>query len=212
MSRNVYIARHGHREDFIGDTEQYNFDFAMHSPRKYDPALSKRGISQANYLAKRLENSDIQHIFSSPFRRTVETASYVAKQLGLPVKVEEGFSEWLNPEWFPERPELLTTEQLTLRFPGLIDSGYQSIQPAVYPEWSEPTHVWTRTKGVTYSLLNMFEGDLLIVGHAASVIGVAFALAGEPVDIQTNLCGLIQFRAAAKKWELVLDGSYACCA
>jgi broad specificity phosphatase PhoE len=46
-----------------------------------------------------LKKEKIAHIFASPFLRTVQTANAVAEMLNLPIKLETGLSEWLNPVW-----------------------------------------------------------------------------------------------------------------
>ncbi len=65
MHRNIYLARHGHREDFIGDSEQYDFKWAQNSKNRFNPALSQLGKSQAKRLGEELKNVKIDHLFSS---------------------------------------------------------------------------------------------------------------------------------------------------
>ena len=146
MSRNIFLVRHGHREDFIGDTEQYNYEWAKVSPRRFNPALSTLGRKQACNLANSLKKANIQHIFASPFLRTVQTASFISRIVGVKIKVESGFSEWLNPDWFPSGLQLHTIGELVSIFPGLIESDYSSMITAVFPEPNEHLFVWPRAQ------------------------------------------------------------------
>ncbi|MEO1624629.1 MAG: phosphoglycerate mutase family protein [Bacteroidota bacterium] len=52
-----------------------------------DPALTATGRQRALVLAERLSDKGIQHIFSSPYQRTLQTAQPLADQLGLSVEL-----------------------------------------------------------------------------------------------------------------------------
>jgi len=205
--RKIYLARHGHREDFVGDSEQIDLQWVKSAKNPFDPALSSLGRTQARQLADKLKLSGISHIFSSPFLRTVETASVIANRCGLKVKIENGLCEWLNPRWFNAPVKLLELNELCLRFPQKIDTSYHSIVNPVFPEPYMEEHVCPRVARTVNLLLKNFDGDLLLVGHGASITAAAFCLAASLIDIKTRLCGLILFRQVNNKWELVLDGS-----
>lgn len=207
MSRNIYLARHGHREDFIGDSEQYNYKWAETAKNRYNPALSSLGKLQAQKLAEDLKNVNIDHLFSSPFLRTIETASFISKICGSKIKIENGLSEWLNPRWFPSTVQHFNRNQLIELFPGLVDIDYNPVIQPSFPEIYEDQHVWPRVAQTVNILLRNFDGDILLVGHGASIVGAAFCLAGGLVNIETRLCGLIHFQQQNKNWVLLKDGS-----
>ena len=97
--RRVWIARHGHREDFVGD--QPGGDWHLTAARPHDPGLSPLGLAQGRALGRRLaDEARLAHIFASPFLRAIQTAHAVAEATGLTVKIEDGLGEWLNPVWF----------------------------------------------------------------------------------------------------------------
>ena len=80
----IWLCRHGTRADFvdpswIGD----------------NPPLSGDGVRQAIETGARLKDETINHLFASPFLRTLETAHYIAEAINLEIKVEYGASEWL---------------------------------------------------------------------------------------------------------------------
>ncbi|MBM2826726.1 MAG: histidine phosphatase family protein, partial [Dehalococcoidia bacterium] len=58
-----------------------------------DPPLSELGIYQAFRLAERVKNSEITAVYSSPYRRTMETANIIANSCGLPVTTLADVSE-----------------------------------------------------------------------------------------------------------------------
>ncbi|MEQ9551131.1 MAG: histidine phosphatase family protein [Coleofasciculus sp. G3-WIS-01] len=197
MTQTVWIARHGNRLDFV-NPEWFNT-----AQRPYDPPLSEDGVGQAKELGQRLRGETIKHIFASPFLRTVQTANQIAQILDLPIKIEAGLSEWLNPEWMQTEPERLSVEEMQKRFP-CIDSGYTSRVIAHYPETNEK--VLERTAQTARRLTTEFTDDILLVGHGASVVGATWGLVGGQPEVNATLCCLVKLVGHGEKWVMELNG------
>lgn len=197
MSQTVWIARHGNRLDFV------NPAWFNTAERPYDPPLSEDGFIQAWQLAQRLTGVGIKHIFASPFLRTVQTANAVAELLDLPIKLESGLSEWLNPEWMATEPERLPTEILQQQFPR-IDSSYSSCIIPCYPETNKD--VLERAGSTARLLTSKYSEDILLVGHGASVLGTSQGLLGETPEIKASLCCLVKLVRQKEKWLMELKG------
>lgn len=197
MSQTIWIARHGNRLDFV-HPEWFNT-----AKRRYDPPLSKDGLIQAQKLAQRLKNTNIKHIFTSPFLRAIQTANPIAEVLDLPLKIEAGLSEWLNPDWMTESPQTHPTELLTPSYPR-IDRSYQSCVIPQYPE-TEATML-ARTGKTAIELVNQFQEDLLLVGHSLSVVGTTQGLVTGNPEIKTSLCCLVKVVKKSDQWLLQLNG------
>jgi len=197
MTQTVWIARHGNRLDFV-NPEWFNT-----AERPYDPPLSEDGVVQANQLGQRLVGEAIRHIFASPFLRTVQTANFVADALDLPIKLESGLSEWLNPAWMQTNPERLSMQELQELFPR-IDPSYTSRVIAHYPETSEK--VLERTAETAKRLMTEFSEDILLVGHGASVVGVTQGLVGGTPEVNASLCCLVKLVRQEQKWVMELNG------
>lgn len=197
MPQIVWIARHGNRLDFV-NPEWFNT-----AERPYDPPLSEDGIVQARQLGQRLLGESIAHIFASPFLRTVQTASMVADALDLPIKLESGLSEWLNPAWMKNEPERLPLEVLQERFPR-IDPSYTSRAIARYPETSD--QVLDRTSKTVRHLVAEFSQDILLVGHGASVVGATHGLVGGTPEVNAALCCLVKVVRQGQDWVMELNG------
>ena len=197
MSQTVWIARHGNRLDFV-NPEWFNT-----AERPYDPPLSEDGIEQANLLGQRLVGEGIVHIFASPFLRTVQTANEVANLLDLPMKLESGLSEWLNPDWMSTAPERLSLDVLQERFPR-IDRSYTSCVIAHYPETSD--RVLQRTAQTVQRLTAEFSEDILLVGHGASVVGCTQGLVGGMPEVKASLCCLVKLVRQEQGWFIELNG------
>ena len=197
MSQVVWVARHGNRLDFV-NPEWFNT-----AQRPYDPPLSDDGVIQAQQLGQRLKSANIAHIFSSPFLRTVQTADRVAQALDLPIKLEAGLSEWLNPEWMRQKPEILSPQTLVQKYPR-IDLRYSSRVVPQYPESNET--VMGRTAQTVRQLVEEFSEDILLVGHGASVLGTTAGLVkGNPI-VNASLCCLVKLVRHSEQWEMELNG------
>jgi broad specificity phosphatase PhoE len=104
----------------------------------------------------------------------VQTANQVAEVLDLPIKLESGLSEWLNPVWMTTKPEKLSIEALAELFPR-IDLSYNSRIVAEYPEVGKKH---SHARETARLLADEFPEDLLLVGHGASVLGATMGLVG----------------------------------
>lgn len=197
MSQTVWIARHGNRLDFV-NPEWFNT-----ARRRYDPPLSEDGFVQAVELGKRLKSEPIDHIFASPFLRTIQTAHEVAKILKLPIKLEAGLSEWHNPQWMTEMPEIHPEDFLAERY-SHIDWDYQSYFTPSYPE--NKAEVYRRTAKTIQKLVFDFSENILIIGHGVSVHGVTYGLAPETPHLKVALCSLTKVIWGGDRWKLDFFG------
>ncbi len=198
MTRTVWIARHGNRQDFV------NPDWPRTAKHPYDPGLSPDGIEQARRLGKRLASEPIAYIFASPFLRTVHTAHLAAEALQLPVYLEPGLSEWLNPEWFPVNPERIPVETLAAQFPRVDLSHHPSGFRPGYPETFE--QAVDRAGKTSRHLAATYEGTLLLIGHGVSVFGAARGLVPEVEDFECGLCSLVKLVFREQQWIAELCG------
>jgi broad specificity phosphatase PhoE len=200
MSQTIWLARHANRLDFV------NPDWFLTAVRRYDPPLSDDGFVQAQQLAKRFQKEKIAHIFASPFLRTVQTANAVAEVLDLPIKLETGLSEWLNPAWMSEHPEILPTRAIAKLFPR-IDISYTPCIAVNYPETREQVRA---RSGQTARCLarEYYPENILLVGHGASIGGAVIGLAGEMANTgeKIRLCSLFKVVLQESEWLLEIKG------
>ena len=201
MTQTVWIARHGNRLDFVRP-EWFNT-----AERRYDPPLSNDGTIQAQELAARLKSENIAHIFASPFLRTIQTANEVARVLNLPIKLEAGLCEWLNPNWMDETPQTHPQEFLAQQYP-LIDWSYKSYIQPQYPETE--TRLYERTAKTVKHLVQEYSEDILIVGHGGSVLGTTKGLVPEIPNFKVFLCSLTKIVDCNDVWqaEFTADASH----
>lgn len=106
----VYMVRHGATELSAED----RFAGAV------DVELSKEGMHQAGRLAQRLADDPIAAVYCSPLKRTVQTASILAKPHDLALKVDDGLREIHHGHW-----------------EGMRRSDVESQFPEEYVAWEE---------------------------------------------------------------------------
>jgi broad specificity phosphatase PhoE len=84
-----WIMRHGDR---LNNVDRHWKKTAQYP---HDTPLSELGHNQARDVASHIveNDSNIQHIISSPFLRALETANPLSKQLNMPIKVEKSVWE-----------------------------------------------------------------------------------------------------------------------
>ena len=167
--RAVWLVRHASRRDFDEP------GWAATAARPEDPPLSESGRREAWRIGRRLAAEPVAHVFASPFLRAVETGCAVAEALELPLKVEAGLSEWLSADWFPAPPRLLPLASL-LGHCRRIDADYRPSGDARHGE--SGIEALRRAGRTALALARGFPGDLVLVGHGASVLGAAAGLLG----------------------------------
>lgn len=192
MSRLIWLTRHGQRQD---DDPRWR----QTAERPDDPDLSAEGIIQARTLARRMAGWPVAHLFSSPYLRTMHTAQYCALATDLPISMEDGIGEWLDPAKFSAAPRLLSRQELARRF--RVNGNYRPIHHPVFPEG--PEMLYSRCRLVINRILAGTRGNLLLVGHQASCKAIIFSLLGLQIkQLRIPPCSLIEMAADDGPWQL----------
>ncbi|CAO4359985.1 unnamed protein product [Caenorhabditis nigoni] len=164
--RKIWIVRHAEREDNVN--RHWRKLEGADGLASDNSMLSTRGKQQAKECKNRFKNAQIAHCFASPFDRTIETASTIIEDKNLKVKAEGGLCEAL---YLCEKPPgFWETEQLAEKFP-LVDKDYVP----VYSRYTLPKEACgddacvKRVGDTLRKLFEKFEGNLLLVGHGASI-------------------------------------------
>lgn len=197
MNQVVWVTRHGNREDFV------NPDWRKTAERPFDPALSPDGFVQAQKTGERLVGEGITHIFASPFLRTVQTANEIADVLDKRIYLEPGLAEWMNPDWFPGVPEMLSYETLAQMYPR-IDLKYTPFGEFTYPETVDDA--LERAGRTAHRLAGAYPGTILLVGHGVSVTGAVEGLDPDLEILECALCSIFKLIKNENGWETELRG------
>lgn len=240
--RQIYIMRHGERIDFtFGPWIPYCFDEGgkyirkdLNMPRSVpkrksgpqgffkDSPLTNIGLLQATLLGEALREAEtkIHTVYCSPSLRCVQTCDAMLRGMGLhkdlPINIEPGLFEWLV--WYPEvLPEWMTTEELQAAGFNVTNNYVPFVTVAELEEARENCEqFYLRSSFVVQSALNQTEqkrGNILLVGHAATLDVCSRELLGEKPRTPQELTKLIQKvpycslavvgQNADNKWELL---------
>ena len=155
MALNLYLLRHGETEasrtgGYVGFT---------------DVDLTPEGLAMAEAFAEKYKHLPWQAIFASPLKRTVATATPIAKAVGLNIQLRNGLKEMFLGEW-----EGLSLEEVKARH----DKDYNNWMTE--PAWNPPTggetgmQVASRAAMVIAEIENQFtEGNVLVVSHKTTI-------------------------------------------
>jgi len=103
----IILLRHGQREDYLARGEGYGAEWVMTAKEPWDPSLACVGRDQALAASRRLRSVLLVQglpapslVFTSPFRRCIETGAILAQDFGTGLMlVEEGLSEAICEAW-----------------------------------------------------------------------------------------------------------------
>ncbi len=193
----IHITRHG--QPAVGD-------LAPGTDHQYppgDPFLTTLGREQASLLGKRLAAGGFSGpIFSSPYRRTLDTAQCIAEQTGALIRPERAMQEWIHNTETPE-------------FDGMPLAQIRELYSHIAPD-AELAHPWffkgpegdpevqARVRPFLEKLLTLPYSEVLLVGHGASTGACNHLLApGQTGDLPANdisrnwNCSLTTIKATA---------------
>ncbi|MGB9779388.1 MAG: histidine phosphatase family protein [Caldanaerobacter sp.] len=162
MVTRLYIARHGQ--------SKWNLENRMQGMK--DIELSELGIKQADLLAKRLEEENIEIIYSSDLKRAYMTAEIIAERIKIPFYKEKEFREMSFGVW-----EGLTAEEIEKNYTGLY-SLWKKDPVQVFIEKGETLkQVQSRMLKKTWEIVEKNRGkNILIVSHGTSIKALILGL------------------------------------
>lgn len=100
-------------------------DAAVSDPRLRP--LTGQGSRDAKRITELLRNQGVSRVFSSPYRRAMDTVSDFAREAGLPVMTDRGFCEFHAGKPMPEA-EFLRYVQDCFRDPTYMKGGGESLE------------------------------------------------------------------------------------
>lgn len=163
----IYLTRHGETE--------WNTLKKMQGHK--DSPLTTMGIKQAEWLGERLKTIEIDHIYSSPSGRALQTAELINTHKGLDIKTKDHFKEIHLGDW-----EGLTQPEIE----AFDAEGYN--------------HFWYQPERYVPKSGESFED--VIVRSSIELERIAEAHAGETVLIVAHAVVLKSLYAYVEKKEM----------
>ncbi|CAO3646799.1 unnamed protein product [Cunninghamella echinulata] len=209
MLKEIWITRHGFREDWVNPTPSY----PTHLP--YDPPLSSFGLEQAKELGHFLKDKNIQRIYASPFYRVLQTVQPLTEHTQLSVHLDYAMSEWYGTAYETYKAPA-SIDLLQSLFPTMkIEKEYKSSIPLPIGSETE-LKCHERTKKGLNQLIHQLDSEekdvqvILLAGHAASVICAVRGLLNDNDKVvkcgTCSLSRLIRRDNDSNQWDLVLNG------
>ena len=160
----IHVTRHGQparKKSETGDPEY---------PRG-DPPLTELGREQARLLGRHLAKAGFGGpIFSSPYRRTLETAEAIARETDCPIFPTRELQEWVPGEGVPDFGGLELEDMRPLF--GRIAPDAALPHPWFYAGPEDIAAVQARARPFIESLGRTLKaraaGEALLVGHGAT--------------------------------------------
>jgi alpha-ribazole phosphatase len=190
--KKIYLARHGAVLQ-KGDAKRYT--------GQTDLPLNAEGLWQAEMLADKLKDIELEAVYCSDLQRSVDTARTIARRHGLDPLVRSGFREVNLGRW-----EGLSFDEVRRLYPAEYEDRGRDIVNFRPPAGESFLDCAQRVIPAFYEALWSVGGDILIVAHAGvNRILICHAL-GKPMseifDIDQDYCCLNVIRYGLFAFEL----------
>ena len=137
-----------------------------------DPGLSERGLKQAELLGRALEKEKIDFLYSSPLRRTYQTAQEIAKRHGLEIIEDKRIIEIDHGVWSG-----MLVEEVKERFPEDFRMWLEEPHRVKFEGGESLEDVFKRVKDFVEFLREKHWGQTVaIVSHTVPIRAMLCAL------------------------------------
>ncbi len=137
-----------------------------------DPELSQRGRRQAQLLAEEFSKISVDVIYSSPLKRTMETAKAVAQGVGLEVLPERRIIEIDHGVWSG-----MLVEEVMQKFPEDFETWIKRPHEISFPKGESLLDVYRRVKDFLEELKEKHWGEtVMVVSHTVPIRAMYCAL------------------------------------
>ena len=125
-----------------------------------DVNLDEVGIKQAELLGKHLSNWELETIYSSPLRRTIDTANIIARYQKIDIHIAEGLVDFDYGEW-----QSLSEQRVKDLYPTLHDEWHNNPHKVRMPSGESLEDVKKRAIKVVNDVLSKYQGSVVLVSH-----------------------------------------------
>ncbi len=132
---------------------------------RLDPELSERGHKQAPLIAKALKKYNPTVLYSSPLKRTYQTAEYISKELGLPINISQEIIEIDHGDWSG-----MLVDEVKEKYPDMFRAWLYEPENVKFPNGESLTDVYYRVKKFQEKVLEKHDGETIIaVSHTVPI-------------------------------------------
>jgi len=125
-----------------------------------DVNLDEVGIKQAKLLGKYLSKWELEAIYSSPLRRSIDTANIIARYQKIGVNIAEGLIDFDYGEW-----QSLPEQEAKRLYPTLHNEWHNNPHKVRMPGGESLEDVRRRAIEVVNDVLSKYQGSVVLVSH-----------------------------------------------
>jgi len=132
---------------------------------RLDPELSERGHNQAKLIANALKKYNPTTLYSSPLKRTYQTAEYISKELNLQIIKNEDIIEINHGDWSG-----LLVEEVKEKYPEMFRQWLFEPHLVKFPNGESLEDVFDRVKKFLKYALEKHENEtIVVVSHTVPI-------------------------------------------
>lgn len=154
LQTNVFFVRHAH---------------SIYTPDELERPLSKHGFEDSEIINQILEKENIDHVISSPYKRSIQTVERFAKRIDKRIIIEENFKER-----------------------KLSEDPVENFNDAITKVWKNPWFFWEggesnvvaqqRGIGATIEIIRRYEGKNIVVGTHGNIMVLVMSYFDDKYD------------------------------
>ncbi len=130
-----------------------------------DPELTERGKAQAESLAYELRKEEVVRIYSSPLKRTYQTAKILSDKLGVPLYREERVIEIDHGKWSG-----MLVEEVKEKYPEEFDRWIREPHRVQFEDGESLEDVFNRVKDfLSYVKDKHRDETVVVVSHTVPI-------------------------------------------
>ena len=166
---NLYMVRHGQ----TAASRENRFSGSL------DPPLTQVGEAMAEAFARAYAPLTWDAIYTSPMRRTRQTAEALSRLTGVAVTVDDGLKEIEYGEW-----EGLRQDEVKAQWPEAFEYWASDVASRGTPGGETAFHVAARAMRVVEAIRSRHQrGNVMLVSHKATLRVITCALLGLDVRL-----------------------------
>ncbi|GAB6071864.1 histidine phosphatase family protein [Venenivibrio stagnispumantis] len=132
---------------------------------RLDPELSERGHKQAPLIAQALKKYNPTALYSSPLKRTYQTAEYISLETNLPIITDTDIIEIDHGDWSG-----LFIEEVKEKYPEMFREWIYEPHKVKFPNGESLIDVYNRVKNFQQKVLQKHDGETIIaVSHTVPI-------------------------------------------
>ncbi|MCX7738486.1 MAG: histidine phosphatase family protein [Hydrogenothermaceae bacterium] len=132
---------------------------------RLDPELSEKGHKQAQLIGEALKKYNPTVLYSSPLKRTYQTAEYISKSLGLPISTNRDMIEIDHGDWSG-----MLVEEVKEKYPEMFRDWLYQPQTVTFPNGESLMDVFSRVRKFLGEMIEKHDGEtVVIVSHTVPI-------------------------------------------